>query len=470
MKKKCDVAILGAGPGGYPAAIKASQGGKKVIIVEEALLGGTCLNWGCIPTKALLSTTGLYRHMLHAKELSIFATDVKVDWDGAITRKNAVVEKLRVGLRQVIESNGITIVHGRGRCASPNTLDVTGSDACTVEAENIVLATGSRPKDIPAVPFDGVHIHNSTSILSLRTIPESIAILGAGVIGCEFANLFEALGSKVTLVEAMQRILPFDCPIATESVAQAFRSRGVKLVTGQKVIDSKIDLEGVTLVCEDGTLIEAQMVLVAIGRALNTQDMGLEEIGLRTNRGAIVVNDQMQTNLESIYAVGDCTNKSLTAYVATHQGLVAAENILGNRAHMYYDAIPGVVFTYPEYASVGLSLEEAKKRNLQAILGSFPFQALGRAVASDGFNGFSQVVLEKDTGRILGAQVVGDRAGELIAEMSLAMANELTGECITHAIHAHPTYSECWPEAILIAQKRPLNFPKTSLPAVIKEP
>ena len=467
-KIKVDVAVLGAGPGGYPAAIRAAQGGKKVAIIEAELLGGTCLNWGCIPTKALLMTSDCIFHMKKVDKLGVSVGSVTVDWEKAIKRKNSIVEKLRSGLSSLIASNGIDVVRGWGKLTSPHHIEVVGANECTVEAEHIILATGSCVKDIPTVPFDGDIVHNSSSILDLTAIPESIAILGAGAIGCEFASLFSALGSKVTLIEALSRILPNECAIATQAIAKSFDKRGLEVICGQKVVSCTKDTHRGRLTLEDGRTIEAQKVLVAVGRGLNTSKIGLVEVGINMHKGAIVTNDRMMTNIDSIYAVGDCTAKSMLAHVATHQGLVAAENILGNHLSMSYNAIPGVVFTIPEYASVGLNFEEAKKQGYQATLGTLPFQALGKAVASSEEDGFCQVVLEKQTGRILGAQIVGERAGDLIAEISLAITNELTGECITHAIHAHPTYSECWGEAVLIAEGMPLSFPKTLLNSVLR--
>ena len=454
---KTEVAVLGAGPGGYPAAIRAAQHGKKSLLIESNLLGGTCLNYGCIPTKALLASSILYKKITQAETFGIDVASPIIRWEKVVERKNAIVKSLQRGLKSVIASNGITLIKGVGTLKSPHHIEVIGDESTTVEADHIIIATGSDVKSIGSIPFDGKIVHNSTTILDLHEVPSSISIIGAGAIGCEFAALFSDLGAQVTMIEALPRILPNECSLATAYLAEALAKKGVKIVCGQKVVRYEQRSSSGMLELENGTSIESSIVLLAVGRSLNTSRIGLEEIGVSMKNGVILTNDHMMTNLESIYAVGDVTARAMCAHVATHQALVAVDNIVGKASKMYYNAIPSVVYTTPEYASVGMHLEEAKKQGFQVVVGKFPFQALGKALATGIEDGFSQVILEKETGRILGAQIVGDKAGDLIAEMTLALTNELTDECVTQTIHAHPTLSECWPEAIFVGNGEPLN-------------
>ena len=457
---KADVIVLGGGPGGYPAAIRSAENGKKTVLVERDFLGGTCLNYGCIPTKTLLASSRLYKKIREAKDFGIMVDTVHIDWERVIARKNTILGKLRSGIAAVLSSHGITVVNGTGRLTSPHTVVVSGKEEVTLEAEHIIISTGSSVKQLPILPVDGRIVHDSTTILESTKIPESIVILGAGAIGCEFASLFSAVGSKVYLVEALPRILPSECPDSTAYLAKLLEKQNVEIVCGQKVIHFIPKSSSGIVELENGRKIEASNILVAVGRALNSKNIGLEELHVHMNNGAITVNDQMRTNIPSIFAVGDITAKSMCAHVATHQGVIAADVIAQKDVHMSYEAIPSVVYTFPEYASVGLHLQEAKDKGYDVTSAEFPFKALGKAIVSGNDSGFSRVVVDKKTGQILGAQVIADGAGDLIAEMTMSLANELTVECVTHTIHAHPTDSECWLETVFLAEGMPLNFIK----------
>lgn len=455
-QKKFDVAVLGGGPGGYPAAIFLANAGKKVALLEEKLLGGTCLNWGCIPTKTLVSSISLLREIKNASAFGIHVTDIQANLAEMIQEKNEIVLNLRTSLQGLIKSSGVEIISGRGTLVSPKKIEVNSS--LIIEADNVILATGSEPKNIAAFPFDGKFIHSSTSILDMEKIPESILIIGAGAIGCEFASIFGTLGTKVTLVEALPRILPLECDAVSTAITKAFQKEGMNLITSTTVEKTNIQNNLVEVFLSNKQTLHVSCVLSAVGRKLNTE--GFEKIGIRLDKGAVVVDDFLATSLPGVWAVGDITAKSLCAHLATHQGVTAAKNILGEHVKMHYNAIPGSTFTFPEIGSVGLSLEAAIQQGIQAKVYSFPLQALGRVHASRHNEGFAQMVVEETTGKIVGAQVVGYMAGELVSTMALAIANEIPVECVAETIQAHPTISESWLEVAMLACKTPLHFPK----------
>ena len=460
QKKNVDVAVLGAGPGGYPAAIRLSQEGRSVALIESREVGGTCLNRGCIPTKTFLKAVLMLSEIRRAASFGIQAGTLSVDWPTLVKKKNSVVAGLRSGLEGLLRSNGVDLVHGRGTFVSPQEIEVQGKEPVLIRARDIVIATGSEPKELPAIPFNHQTVFSSTSILDLAAVPSSIIVVGGGAIGCEFASIFSSLGVHVFLVEMLPRILPLESEPVSSAVAQSFLKQGIEIYTNEAVASSTSNDKGVAITLSSGKNLQSSIALVAAGRALNTDAVGLAAAGVRVERGAIPTDDRMATNINGIWAVGDITAKFLYAHVATHQGLVAAENILGRRRKMYYNAVPSALFTYPEVGSVGYSIEEAKKHNISAAQAVFPLRALGRAHASGETEGFVQIVYEPSTGRIVGGQAVGSHAAELIAELTLAIANELTIECITETIHAHPTFSESWMEAAFLEEGRPLDTPK----------
>ncbi len=460
-EKEYDVAILGAGPGGYPTAIKLAQNGKKVALIEAKDIGGTCLNRGCIPTKTLIANAEVLHHVKAAHEYGIVAKDVKIDFGYMTKQKDEIVHKLQKSLEGLVRANRIDLFCGFGKFTSPNTLKVIGKDNALIRANSIVIATGSEPKEIPAFAFDGKYIHSSTSILQLERLPKKMAIVGGGVIGCEFASLYAELGVEVSLIEALDRLLPLECETLSNFLTKSFQKRGIHLQIGALVSQIQKNEGGISVLLKDGKKIDADLALVAIGRSLNIADIGLEKAGVVTDKGMIPVDECMQTNVAGIYAIGDITAKAMYAHVATHQGFVAASHILNEeeRLHMDYDAIPGVIFTHPEIGTVGMNLEQALKRGYSAKRASYPLSALGKAQAAKETEGFAQVVIDTETGQILGAQIVGADASSLISCMTYAIANELTIECITDTIHAHPTLAESWMEASFIARGIPLHFP-----------
>ena len=460
QKKKFDVAIIGAGTGGYVAAIKAAQLGKTVCLIEKNYLGGTCLNIGCIPTKTLLANALTMHKIKMASEYGITTGPVSFDYAKMKTRKDQVVEKIRSSLNNLLLSNKITIIQGEAVFTSPHELKITGKEGGYIDADYVIIATGSDPLDIPAFPCDNEHILNSTSILELTQLPKSLAIVGGGYIGCEFASLFAEFGVKVTILEALPTILSLQGKTIADTLTQAFKKKGIEILTSVFVEGIDRSQSGVKVRLKDHSPIEADLALVAVGRRIRSDRLGLEKAGVKLgDKGAILVNDSMQTNVPHIYAVGDVTGKFLLAHVASHQGLVAANHLSGHKAHMDYRAVPAVIFTLPEIATVGMTLEQAKEAGYDATLGKFPFQVLGKSIATIETEGFAQIVSDRKTGQILGGQVVGHEAATLIAEVALAIANELTLDCLTETIHAHPTLPEAWLEAALLANETPIHYP-----------
>lgn len=459
-RKRHDVAVIGSGPGGYVAAIKAAQMGKSVALIEKDLLGGCCLNVGCIPTKTLLSNAAVFHNVKRAADFGISTGPVSVHYDKMKARKDQVISKIRTSLEGLIKSNKISIYRGNAQFESPRSLKVMGQDSLFVDADQIVIATGSVPFDVKAFPCDHERILNSTSILELTSLPKSLAIVGGGYIGCEFATLFAELGVKVTVLEAMPTILAAQGTAVAQFMAKSFAAKGIDVQTNVKVKSIENRKTHVHISLEDGKTMEADFALVSVGRKVYTEGLALEKAGLKTNeKGFIETNSKMETEVKGLYAIGDVTGKWMLAHVASHQGIVAASNAAGVEAHIHYEAVPAVVFTSPEIATVGMTLEQALQAGYQAVAGTFPFQALGKAQAAMETDGFAQIISDKKTGQILGAIAICHDASNLIAEMALAIQNELTVESVMETIHAHPTMAESWLEAALMANETPIHFP-----------
>lgn len=460
-RKKHDVAVIGAGPGGYIAAIRAAQLGRSVALIEKEGVGGTCLQVGCIPTKTLIANAQILHKVRHAEQYGIHTGPVSFEYQKMKERKDAVVAKLTAGLEGLIRANQITLYRGTAQFESATELKVTGQDNLFVKADQIIIATGSLPLEIRAFPCDHQRILNSTSILQLTREPKSLAIVGGGYIGCEFASLFAELGTQVAMFEALPSILAAQGGTISQFMTRAFGKRGIEIQANVAVQTIRNRGDHVEVELKNGTHRDFELALVAVGRTVYTEGLSLDKAGLSVNeKGMIDVNEKMETEVPGIYAVGDVTGKAMLAHVASHQGVIAANNACGQAASMHYQAVPAVIFTLPEVAMVGLTLEQAKQAGYTAaVQGSFPFQALGKALAAMETEGFAEVVIDRSTGAILGAQVVGADASSLIAEMTLAVQNELTVECLIETIHAHPTLPEAWHEAALLAKGTPLHFP-----------
>jgi dihydrolipoamide dehydrogenase len=456
--------VIGAGPGGYVAALKAAQLGAQVQLVEDTQVGGTCLNRGCIPTKTLLASAELLRR---TRELQHFGLQlegsVKVNLQRLMERKQKVISTQAKGIRALLKSWGVQLLEGRGMLLSPEKVEVQLRDGSTqvLQADRIILATGSRPAQIPTFPFDGKHILSSDDALELQELPQSLLIVGAGVIGSEFAFIFSSLGVEVVMVEMLQRAVATEDEEISALLEREFKKQKIKLLKGVKVQRVEGHPDGVHAVLSDGTELKAQKMLVSIGRALNTQGIGLEAVGVKTGpRGEVEVDDRMQTNIEGIYAVGDITGKLLLAHVASRQGLVAAQNACGQQARMDYSVVPAAIFTSPEIGSVGLREQEARQQGIPYRVGTFPYRALGKAHAMGEISGFVKLIAHRDTDRLLGAHIIGPHASDLVHEAALAMAHGLKASQLAHTIHAHPTLAEALMEAAEAVHGQAIHLPK----------
>lgn len=460
MGQRYDIAVIGAGPGGYVAAIRAAQMGKTVALIEKDNFGGTCLNVGCIPTKALIAHAEMVKTVSHAADFGISVGPISFDYGKMKRRKDTVVALIRKNLESLLKSNQITLIQGRAEFQSQNALKVVGDVRSVIEADQVIIASGSTTLDIPTLPCDHERIVNSTSILDIEHLPKRLAIIGGGYIGCEFASLFAELGVKVTIIEALPSILSLLGEPIASFMTNAFKTRGVEILTSRTVASIDKEKAYLRVHLKGGQPLEVDMVLVSIGRKIVSEGMAVEKAGLPLGpHGSIEVDDRMETAVKGIWAIGDVTGKAMLAHVASHQGVVAATNAAGGSARMHYEAVPAVVFTIPEVATVGLSLDRAKAKGVDAVSGDFPFIALGKAQAAMETEGFSRIIIHRKTGQILGAQVIGHGASTLIAEMALAIHNELTVECLTDTIHAHPTIAEAWLEAGFMAMDMPLHLP-----------
>jgi dihydrolipoamide dehydrogenase len=459
-RKKFQVAVIGSGPGGYVAAIRAAQLGASVALIEKEMLGGTCLNVGCIPTKTLLANASVLHQIKRAESFGISVGPVAVHYEKMKARKDQVVAKMRGGLEGLLKSNQVTVFRGTASFESPHALKIMGQDNLFIDAEKIIIATGSVPMDVSAFPCDHDRILNSTSILELTHIPKTLAIVGGGYIGCEFASLFAELGTKVTILEALPTILSLQGTSVAQFMTKALMARGVEIQTNVKVQSIHNQKSHATIQLEGGKTLDAEIALVSIGRKVYTNGLHLEKAGLLAGeRGVLTTNERMETEVPGIYAIGDVTGKWMLAHVASHQGIVAAMNAVGREASVHYEAVPAVIFTSPEVATVGLTLEQAKQKGFQAVQGMFPYAALGKAQAALETEGFAEIVADGKTGQILGATVIGHEASNLIAEMTLAIQNELTVESVVETIHAHPTLAESWHEAAAMAMGFPIHYP-----------
>ena len=459
--QKFSLAIIGAGPGGYSAAIQAAQQGIKVILIEEKFVGGVCLNEGCIPTKNLLSHAALLKKMQQSQKFQITADNISFDFQKIIEQKNHTVLQLRKNLENLILANQITLIYGKAHFIDEHTIEIKGNETQQIYADKIIIATGSSILSLPNIAYDHQEIFHSTSILQVEKLFSSLVIIGGGYIGCEFATFFSAFGVNVTIVEEQPTILSATPSLLRKELVKIFQKQNISVLTNTKIqtIDKKAT--SILLTTAEGKTIETEKILVAIGRSSNTEQLKLPD-NIQTNaKGFIKINEHMQTSVDHIYAIGDVTGKALLAHVATHQAMVAIDHICQKEKRMHYDQIPSVIFTNPEIASVGISEEKAQEKNIAILIGNYPFKALGKAIACKETEGIAQVIAEKDTHRIIGAHIIGYQASYLITEMALAITNNLTLENIIQTIHPHPTSSEIWMEACLMALQKPLHFPPT---------
>jgi dihydrolipoamide dehydrogenase len=452
-----DVAILGGGMGGYPAAIRASQLGLKVALVESDKLGGTCLHIGCIPTKVLLESSELY-HRVSARgpEFGVNADKVKFDYARIAARRAEVVNQLYKGVQYLMKKNKIEIVEGSGRLRDRGSIEV---GAKQIKANNLIVATGSTVKTLPGLEFDGKFIISSDHATLADTIPESICIIGAGAVGVEFATLYNQLGVKVTLLEGLDRLVPLEDEDISKEMLASFKKAGIDCRVGVKVKGAKKARSGVSVDTEQGE-VWAHQLLVAVGRAPRSKDIGLEKVGVETHpNGFIKVNEWMQTSAESIHAIGDVVGGFLLAHAASHEGMTAVEDIAGQRvAPMEQDLVTRCTYSHPQIASVGLTEKQATEKGHEVKSGKFPFSALGRAIIHGETGGFVKLVADSKTGQLLGAHIVGPNATELIAEPALTQLFQGDAWEMGRNIHPHPTLSEAVMEAALAVDGRAIHI------------
>jgi len=457
------VVVIGGGPAGYVAALRAAQLGAQVTLVEAQQLGGVCLNVGCIPTKTLLSSADVFRLVRQAAQFGVRAGEPQVDWPAMQARKQEVVAKLVGGVRLLLERAGVTVVEGRARLANPHEVLVEGAAGRqTLAADRMIIATGSSPQRLPIPGVDLPGVLDSTDALALQAVPASLLVVGGGAVGLEFATLYSTLGARVTVVEMLPRLAPLADSDVGEGLSLALTMQGVKVHVRTRITALEAVPGGLRarLAGPQGeSSVEAEKVLLAAGRQPNVEGLGLEAAGVACERKGIRVDERMATSAGHIYAAGDVVGGAMLAHVGMHQGMVAAENALGRAARMRYEAVPSCIFTHPEAASVGLTEEAARAQGYDLRVGRFPFNGNGKAIAQGEIDGFVKVVAEARYGAVLGVHVVGPHASDLILEATLGLSLEVTLDELAATIHPHPTLSEAVAEGSLAALGRALHLP-----------
>ncbi|GAC1327386.1 MAG: dihydrolipoyl dehydrogenase [Candidatus Dormibacteria bacterium] len=464
MADSFDILVLGGGMGGYVAAIRAVQLGKSVAIIEKDKLGGTCLHWGCIPTKALLRTAELFHDAANSADQGVRVTGVELDWKAANARKQKIVDQLFKGVQYLMKKNKIEVFKGTGSFEDSTTLRVEGPDGTrTIRADNVILATGSVPRSLPGVEIDGKRIINSDHALALAEVPRSAVIVGAGAIGVEFASMWHDCGAEVTLVEALPRVTPLEDAEVSQVITRSFSRRGIKVLAGARMDLGSVrsTADGVSLKYDDddgGGELKADVLLMAVGRAAVTEGFGLEKTGVKVEKGFVRVDEDLRTDDPAIFAVGDVVGGYLLAHVASHEGIHAAEVIAGEPAEaLNYNHMPRCTYSRPQVASVGLTEEQAGEAGVEVRVGKFPFSALGRAMINNDTEGFVKVVADAATGEIIGTHMVGHNVTDLIAEPALGQLLEGTAWEMGISVHAHPSLSEAIGEAALAVDGRAIH-------------
>jgi dihydrolipoamide dehydrogenase len=456
-----DVVVLGSGPGGYVAAIRAGQLGLRTAIVEKAEVGGVCLNWGCIPSKALLRNAEVVGLVQHAEDYGIAFDNVRYDYGKAIDRSRQVVDRLTTGVAFLLKKNNVTYVEGHGSLKDPNTVEVRDSGR-TLTTDNVIIATGARFRALPNLPVDGNVVITSREALALREVPDRIAIVGGGATGVEFAYIYSKYGAEVTIVELLPNLVPLEDRDVSVQLERSFRRGGIKSMTGSRVESVEVTSDSARVTVSNGggqTVIECDKVLVAVGAQGNIEDIGLEDAGVATERGFIPVDDRMVTNVPGVYAIGDVTGKMLLAHVASAQGVTAVESIAGLAPPaLDYDMMPRATYCRPQVASFGLTEAQAKERGYSVKTGKFPMVASGKALALGETEGMVKVVVDEEVGDILGAHMIGAEVTELLGELGMARLLESTTKELGWLVHPHPTISEAIKEAALAADGEAIHI------------
>lgn len=449
-----DLIVIGSGPGGYVAAIRASQLGMKTAIVEKAELGGVCLNWGCIPTKALLKSAQVFEYLMHAQDYGLKATGVDKDFSAIIKRSRNVADKMSKGVQFLMKKNKIDVISGFGKIKPGKKVSVAGADGIEniYEAKNIILATGARSRELPNLKQDGKKIIGYREAMNLEKQPASMVVVGSGAIGSEFAYFYNSIGTKVTLVEFLPNVVPVEDEEVSKALERSFKKQGIKVMTFSEVlsVDASGNICKVKIKTPKGEEnVEAEIVLSAVGIATNLEGIGLEDVGIATDKGKVLVNDFYQTNMPGYYAIGDIVHGPALAHVASHEAITCVEKIAGMHVEpLDYNNIPGCTYCQPEIASVGMTEKAAKEKGIEIKVGRFPFSASGKASAAGTNEGFVKVIFDAKYGEWLGAHMIGANVTEMIAEVVAARKLETTGHEIIKTIHPHPTMSEAIMEAV----------------------
>jgi dihydrolipoamide dehydrogenase len=464
MDQPFDLLVIGGGPGGYVAALRAAQLKLRTVLVEREHLGGICLNWGCIPTKSLLHTADTLRRIRNAGSLGISVAEPVIDFPRVMQRSREVAQRLNRGVTQLLRGAGVTVVDGHASFAPDRSVRVKKPDGTVqaLRARHVIVATGARPRALAQLPFNGDRVWSYRDALAARELPTSLLVVGAGAIGMEFASFFATLGSRVTVVEALPRVLPTSDTDVSSFVAKAFQRDGISLRTGARVLSAEIREDGVHVTLEGaaGThALKAERVLVAVGLAGNTEGLGLEHTKLRVERDVIVASPTGATGDATVHAIGDVTGAPMLAHRASHQGLACVERIAGGRANVdeTAPAIPSCVYSHPQSASVGLTEEQARASGRTLRVGRFPLEASGKAIAIGEASGFVKTIFDAGSGELLGAHIVGPDAPELIHGFTLAATLEATEAELMETVFPHPTLSEALHESVLAAFGRPLH-------------
>jgi len=456
--------ILGSGPGGYVAAVRAAQLGSQVTVIEEKIIGGNCLNWGCIPTKILVSSSEMLSKAKRLQEFGIEMNGViSPNFSKILGRKDRIVSTQAKGIRNLFKMHGVTYKEGRGQLISPSQISVALTDGSseTVKTDRIILATGSRVYELPGFPYDGKHILSTEDVFKMAAIPKSLIIIGAGVSGCEFACIFRQLGTDVTLIEKMHRALTAEDSDISEIFEREMRKRGIRFLANSEIDKVDIQDSGLRILLADGREIRAEKALVSVGRTLNSDGIGAEKIGVRIGAcGEIIVNEKMETDVSGVYAIGDVTGNRMLAHVASAEGSVAAKNSIGGAERMDYSAVPSAIFTTPEIASVGFSEQKAVELGINVRSGHFQFRALAKSHIIGEIDGMIKVVSHETSDKVLGVHIIGPHATELIHEAVLAISQGLTTRDISKIMHAHPTLSEVLQEAAADVHREAIHGPK----------
>ena len=454
-----DVLIVGGGPGGYVAAIRSAQLGYKTAVVERAHLGGICLNWGCIPTKALLRSAEIYHYIQHAKDYGLSASNVSFDAAAVVARSRAVSKQLNSGVGFLMKKNKIAVIDGEAKIAKPGTVTVSGKDAGTYQAKHIIVATGARPRVLPGIEPDKKLVWTYFEAMVPEKMPKSLLVIGSGAIGIEFASFYRTMGSEVTVVEVLPQILPAEDEEVAAFARKRFEKQGIKVMTGAKVTKLDKKSNSVVATIDDGKgkpqTLEVERVISAVGVVGNIENLGLEAIGVKTDRGTIVTDGYGKTNVAGIYAIGDVAGPPMLAHKAEHEGVICVEAIKGLKPHaMEKNRIPGCTYCHPQIASVGLTEKKAKEQGREIRVGRFPFMGNGKAIALGETEGFVKTIFDKKTGELLGAHMIGAEVTELIQGFVIAMNCETTEEELIHAVFPHPTLSEMMHESVMDAYGR----------------